>query len=264
MPVDRRFDEAEEQRVRVLRFRLEFRMELHGDEPGMVAKLDDLGELLVRIDAGDHEAGRLEVTLIVRVEFVAMAMPLADKRFAVAGCRARAFFEGTRLGSQPHRAPFVRHAPLLFEHADHGMRRPRFKFGAVGPGQLQHAAGELDHGALHAQADAEVGNFAVSRKATSLHFPLDAPHAEAAGDQNAVDARQERVGVLRLEFFGLNPLHDHAGRMGEAGMIEGFVDRFVRIAMVDVFADNGDRHFLLRMPDPVHQALPVVNPQRAG
>ena len=74
---------------------------------------------------------------------------------------------------------------------------------------------------------------------------------------------QEQVGALRLEFFGLDPLDEHAGRMGETGVIEGLVNRLVRVAVIDVFADDGDRHLLLRMADPLHRD-PASRPSRNG
>ena len=59
-------------------------------------------------------------------------------------------------------------------------------------------------------------------------------------------------------------LHYDAGRMSEAGMVERFVNRFVSVAVLDVLADDGDRDFLLRMANPLHQILPIVHLQRAG
>ena len=52
--------------------------------------------------------------------------------------------------------------------------------------------------------------------------------------------------------------------MGETGVVERFVNRLVRVAVIDVLADDGDRHLLLRMADPLHQVLPIVHLQRAG
>ena len=72
-----------------------------------------------------------------------------------------------------------------------GMRRVGVEFGAVGAVQMQHVAGEFDHGALHAQADAEVGDLVLAGEADGLHLAFDAAHAEAAGDQNSVDSRQQ-------------------------------------------------------------------------
>ena len=56
----------------------EFRMELHGDEPGMIGNLDDFRQVLVGIGPGDREAGRLELSAILGIEFIPMAVPLAD------------------------------------------------------------------------------------------------------------------------------------------------------------------------------------------
>ena len=52
--------------------------------------------------------------------------------------------------------------------------------------------------------------------------------------------------------------------MGEPGVIERFVDRLVGVAVLDVLADDGDRHFVLRIADALHQLLPVVDVELAG
>ena len=64
--------------MRLLGLRLEFRVELYGDEPRMVGDLDDLGQLEIGIHSRDDKTGRLEFALIVRIEFVAMPVPFAN------------------------------------------------------------------------------------------------------------------------------------------------------------------------------------------
>ena len=56
MPGQAGLDEAAEQRMRLRRLRLELRMALHRQEPGMVAQLDHLDQLAVGAGAGDDQA----------------------------------------------------------------------------------------------------------------------------------------------------------------------------------------------------------------
>src|SRR6185437_1250196 len=49
-------DEPREERMRAQRLRLELRMELHGDIPGVARQLDDLDELAVERSAHDLQA----------------------------------------------------------------------------------------------------------------------------------------------------------------------------------------------------------------
>ena len=52
-----RFDEARKQRMRTQRLRLELRMELHRQIPGMAGQLDDFDELAVERSADDAQPG---------------------------------------------------------------------------------------------------------------------------------------------------------------------------------------------------------------
>ena len=76
-------DEATEQRRRSRRAGLELRVELAGDEPGMVGELDDLDQEPFLERARDDEAACDELVAVVVVDLVAMAMALVDRRRAV-------------------------------------------------------------------------------------------------------------------------------------------------------------------------------------
>ena len=73
-----RLDESGKQRMRFERLGFEFRMELAAQEPRMVRDLADLDVHAVRGLAGDAQAALRENLLIFAVEFVAMAVALAD------------------------------------------------------------------------------------------------------------------------------------------------------------------------------------------
>jgi len=62
---------------------LEFRMELHRQEPRVVFEFDDLDELAGGQPSGGNESCALETVEIVVVEFIAMAMTLADAVLSV-------------------------------------------------------------------------------------------------------------------------------------------------------------------------------------
>ena len=74
----RRFDEAGEERVRIPRARAELRMELAGDEVGMLGQLDDLDELLLGPEARHAQPVLLEPRQVVVVDLVAVAVALLD------------------------------------------------------------------------------------------------------------------------------------------------------------------------------------------
>ena len=51
--------------------------------------------------------------------------------------------------------------------------------------------------------------------------------------------------------------------VGDARVVERLVDRFVRVAMLHVFADDGDPHLVLGVHDPLDHLAPGGQIQRA-
>ena len=112
--------------------------------------------------------------------------------------------------------------------------------------QSEHVASEFNHGTLHAEADAEERDFKFTRKLNRLNFAFDTTHSESARNQQAIDAFEQQFRLLTFQFFGFNAFDIDLSGMCKAGMIERFVDGFVRIAMFDVLSDNGDGDFVAR------------------
>ncbi len=149
---------------------------------------------------------------------------------------------------------------LLVEQADHRVGRVLVELGRVSAGQVAHVAGEFDHGALHAQADAEERDaFASRAKRMAIDFAFDAALAKAAGDEQAVVAAQQPFGAFafRSSSLWMRRMRIWA-RWRDAGVVERFVDRFVGVAMLGVFADDGDADFVLGVSQPLQQIAPVV------
>ena len=85
-----------------------------------------------------------------------------------------------------------------------GCRQLRVHLRRVGVLQADDVAGELDHGALQAQADAEEGNLLLAGKADGLDLAADAAIVEAARHQHAIDAAQHALGPLALDLLRLD------------------------------------------------------------
>lgn len=79
----RRFDEALEQRMRLKRARLQFRVVLDADEPGMIRVFDGLGQHTIRRHAGEDQTAVFQTVLVVDIDFVAVAVALGDVGRAV-------------------------------------------------------------------------------------------------------------------------------------------------------------------------------------
>ena len=67
------------------------------------------------------------------------------------------------------------------------MRRVLLELRAVGLRQPANVAGVLDDRALHAEADSEIRNLLFARVLDGANHSGDAPLAEAAGNEDAVE-----------------------------------------------------------------------------
>src|ERR1017187_2381491 len=100
----RRADKRLEKRVRLQRLALELRMELAPQHPRVLGDLADFHVGLVGRLAGDAQSARGEALLVFPIEFVAMAVPLADIERAVGFLRHAAPGQVARPSPQPHGA----------------------------------------------------------------------------------------------------------------------------------------------------------------
>src|SRR5690606_26514690 len=100
--------------------------------------------------------------------------------------------------------------------------------------------GELDGRDLHAEADAEIRDVAFTGILGGEDLALDAAVAEAAGDQDAVDVADDRFRAVLLDRLGLYADDVDLGVVMRAGVDQRFVDRFVGVLQLDVFAGDGD------------------------
>ena len=225
--VDRRADEATRTADAARTARLQLRMELHADEPGMVGDLDDLRQHAVGRHAGEPQPAALQPLLVVDVHLVAVAVALADRGRAVDLARPALPGCSTRLvGAEPHRAAEIAaglaRLQLVAAHpfghqADHRLRA-RAELGRAGALHAGQIARRLDHRHLHAEADAEKRHLALAREARRLDLALRAALAEAAGHQDAVHAFQMLDRVLALEDLGVDPVELDPHIVGDAAM----------------------------------------------
>src|SRR6266568_7729770 len=100
--IERGADEAREQRMRTHRPRLQLRMELAADEPGMIGQLDHLDQRAIGRQARAAHAVLREYVAIGVRDLVAMAVPLAHFGGVVCLRHARAGAQPAGIGAQPH------------------------------------------------------------------------------------------------------------------------------------------------------------------
>src|SRR6185437_409032 len=156
--VIRPFHKRAEQRMRLKRLGLEFRMELAAEEEGMLGDLHDFHVSSVRGCAGEFQSSAGEDGFVLAIEFIAVAVAFADLYGSV---RARSVAVRLQLagpGAQAHGAAKLVNSAQLTQLVNHTVRRGGIKFAGVGLFQPANVAGILNTGRLHSQTDAKVRN----------------------------------------------------------------------------------------------------------
>src|SRR5262245_24304986 len=142
-------DKAPEERVGEHRLRLEFGMELAGQEVRMIRNLHDLDETPIGGLAAHPEPLLQHGVEVLPVDFVAVAVPLADLGLPVGALGLRPRLQDARPLPETHVPPHPLHALELAQLVDHRVRGPRIELGGTGALQAAPAARELNNAALH-------------------------------------------------------------------------------------------------------------------
>src|SRR2546430_17294165 len=101
----RRLDEGGKQRMWRKWPRLQLRMELHADEPGVVLVFDHFGQEAVGRHAAEAHAVLFEAAFVAGIDFVAMAVALGNLDYAVIDIGdPAAALKDRRVGGEPHGA----------------------------------------------------------------------------------------------------------------------------------------------------------------
>src|SRR5208283_4075626 len=253
--------------VRIKGAALQLGVILHADEPGMIGNLNRLGEGAVRRGSGEDHALLFQPRAIGVVDLVAMAMALRNIEPAVNLSDARSFPQPRRIGAEPHRAAHVAaRAPLLEliaaqpfrEQADDRLgARPEFR--RVRAFDAGERARRLDHGHLHAEANAEVGHLALPREARRLDLALGPALSEAAGNENAVNVLELRGRVGAFENLRLDPVEIDLDAIGEAAVRQGLDEALISVLHSGVFADDGDPDLALGIVDALRHRVPAAH-----
>ena len=191
----------------------ELRVELDAHEPGVVGQLHDLHQPLVGGQAGQYQTCVGEDLAVVVVELIAVAVALADLIGSICPVgKGVVACDPAGVGPQPHGAALGGDAPLVGHQVDDRVGGGPGQLAGVGVLHVADVAGVLDHRHLHSQADAQEGDLVLPGVADGGDLALDAPVAEAAGDQYAVGPGQELGGVVVGDGLGVHPadLHLHS------------------------------------------------------
>src|SRR5258708_27925193 len=160
--------------MRFERLGLEFGVKLAAEKPRMVRRLNDLDVILVGSSAGDAQSRSGQNLFVVAVEFVAMAMALADFQLPIGAMSEGARFEFAGPCTQAHRAAHFVHAEKFAEFVDDAVWGLRVAFGGVGAFQSSDVASVFHGSALHAKAHAEERHLVHARLLNRLNHTLHA------------------------------------------------------------------------------------------
>ncbi len=251
-------------------------MELAADEPWMLA-LGQLDHFAQRIalgrNAGNDQPGLFQARQIGVIDFIAVAMALGNHVLPINLARQRTFLETALLAAKAHRAAEVGIRIALLDPAfavapfgnqrNHRVRIGSVKLGAVRARKTSDIAGELDHRELHAQAYAQVRHLVFPRIANRRNLAFGAAPAKTARHQDGIHCRQ-RIAAVLFQRFGINVMHlDPAARV-DARMHQRFSQRLIGFGEIDIFANEGDIHFVLRVFQRIDQLVPHGKVGRLG
>src|SRR5207302_9562583 len=104
--------------------------------------------------------------------------------------RVRTWEELARIETEPHRGAHLVDVPLLGHEVDDRCRGECRELGRVRVRGIELLAREVDHCALHTEAEPEIWDAVVARITRSLHLAFDAAVAESAGHDDAGDSHQ--------------------------------------------------------------------------
>ena len=94
--------------------------------------------------------------------------------------------------------------------------------------------------------------------ADRFDFPFEVAFAGAARKENPVDAFQERFRFFATDAIARNAQDADVRVVGDTGVNERFVNRFISVFKLGVFRDDGDGRLFVRATERVEHFVPTV------
>ena len=195
-----------------------------------------------------------------------MAVALDDLVLSVELTDHGALNQTADLSAEAHGAAEVRllaallHISLLVgplcDEGDDRILGVLLELSRVGAGHAGLVAGILDDGALHAEADAEIGNAVLPCVLRGKDLALNAARSESSRNQDCVKI-PELVGSVMLEGLGVNVADLDLDLVVDACVLQGLVDRLVCVRQRDILADHADGNLAVGVRLAVYNLLPV-------
>ena len=218
----------------------EFGMELAGQEPGVIGKLDDLYEAPIGGLAGDPQTPFDQVLGQGTVHLVPVPVPFGNLQDAEGFMREGAGFQKAGVPTQTHVSPHAIHSFQLLQLVDDLLGGSGIELAAVGVAHSTDVSSKLDDGALEAQTDAKEGVFLLPSELDGVDHAGHAPNAEPSGHQDAVHAGKLLAQCLILHPLSLDPVNVDAGLVGEPTVGQSLGETLVGIFVFYILAHERD------------------------
>ena len=147
-----------------------------------------------------------------------MTVALAYLRLLVGGGGVCARREFAGVAAQAHGPAFRPIGFLPRQVVYDGIGRVGVELGAIGLGQAEHIAGELDDRALEAQAETQVRDAVRAGELSGQALAAHAARAKAAWHHNALNVTQQPRRPRAFELFRVDPLEVEVEPVEGAGM----------------------------------------------
>ena len=250
-------DKGGEEGVGLRGLGLELRVVLHAYEPWVVHHFHNFHEACLRVHSPNAQACSSELLAVAPIKLKTVPVAFHHGVHTVGGKGMRAWLEAAFVGTEAHGATLCSDAFLLLHDVNHGVFCARGELRAVGLVKTAGVARELDDSHLHPEAEAVVGNVLLTCVAHGENLALDAPVSKATRDKDAVEVF-EGARTLPFQIFRGEADDLHATVVGDAPVDERFVNGFIGVLQVDVFANDADAYAVCGEFQFAHDVLPIV------
>src|SRR6185437_5370331 len=243
--------------MRFQRLRFEFRVKLAAEKPGVIRHFADFDVHAIGRLAGEPHAMLGKRLFELAIEFVAVAMALADLFHAISAGGETSIRKLAGIGAEPHGPPQFIYALQFAELEDDPVRRCGIELSRIGIGETTNIAGKFNHHGLHAKTDSEVGNAVFASAANRIEHAGYAPLTESARNENTVKPAQVSPAIRPLHLLRFDPFNIDPSLMRNSGVQQSFFQTLVGILILDVLTDQADAHLANRIIHAVKHLSPA-------
>ena len=241
-----------------IRTGFELGVELNAHKEGMVRQLDYLGKTPSRVPARKLHSACAESIEEFIIEFIPMAVALMDFLFIIQLIRKAVLFKAAGVAAEAKgTADALNIIDLILHEVDYGMLCVEIHLCGMGIRPAEDVTGVFDNRNLHAEADAEIREHMFPCIARSDHHAVNAPFAEASGNEYAVDILKYLLRTAALDILSGNPFDIDPCIIGNTAVAQRFGNGEICIVKLDILAYERDITFLFGADIALNHCAPL-------